>query len=355
MTHLSRRNFVVASAAVGTSTIAGCLGGTDRGSPTPDGTRVQSSFFVTHDFTRHVAGEVATVENIVPSGQHGHGWEPGPDVQRSVLGSDVFVYVGEGFQPWADDVVRTVREDDADVAIIEAWADVDLIDASDGEDHDDDHEGERHEGEDDDEHAGEQHDEDDGEQHGEGDHADEHDHGTKDPHFWLDLRRAARSVETIAAGLGEVDPERADALEANAAAYVEGLEALDRTIEDSLAGRTRDAVLLAGHNSYRYLGRRYGFHVEALSGLSPDASPSPRDVRRAQDAIEEHDIEHVLAPVFESDRAARQLVAETDAREVLPLTPVPGLTEEWAEAGWGFLDVVENVNLPSLRTALGAE
>ncbi|SFR61850.1 zinc transport system substrate-binding protein [Halogeometricum rufum] len=318
----TRRNVLLGTAAVAMGSVTGCLGTSDAGSvPEDDGGTIQASFFVVSDFADHVAADAA-VRNLVPFGQHGHGWEPGPDVQRDVFDADAFVYVGDGFQPWADKIVQNVRNDGADVNIIEAWHGVDLLDAS--EDHD---------------------------AHG----ADEHDHGAKDPHFWLDPSRAKQSVRTIANGLAERDPANESTYAENADAYAERLDSLDDTYTERLSGRTRDTVLVAGHNSFRYLAHRYDFHVEALTGLAPDAEPTPKDVRRAQSVVDEHDVEYVLAPVFESDRAATQLVRETDAKEALPLTPVPTLTEEWNEKGWGYLDVMEQVNLRSLERALGVE
>ncbi len=338
----TRREFLLGT-AVAAGSLAGCLGTSDPGgTPGDDRATAVTSFFVLYDFASNVAGG-ESVRNLVPFGQHGHGWEPGPDIQRSVLDADAFVYVGEGFQPWADKVVRNVREDAPDVQVIDAWHDVDLLDASD--DHADHDAGEGDH---------ESHDESsDGEHEGSSD--EDHGHAAKDPHFWLDPERATQSVETITDGLAAVAPDRESVFRENADAFVDRLAALDETYVERLADRTRDTVLVAGHNSFRYLGRHYDIRVEALTGLAPDAQPSPRDVARAQAVIEEHDVEYVLAPVFESDRAARQLVDETDATGVLPLTPVPSITEEWQEQGWGFIEILEQVNLPSLERALGAD
>jgi zinc transport system substrate-binding protein len=313
---------------------AGCLDAVSGDND--DGTSAQSSFFVLGDFTARVAGDAADANTLVPVGQHGHGWEPSGQLQRDVLTADAFVYMGEGFQPWADDIVRNIESDDADVDVIEARHGVDLLSADgDHEDHDDEDDHDDHDGED--------------------DHDSDHDHSDADPHFWLDPTRAATAVETIADGLAAVDPENEATYEDNAAAYGERLAELDETFESALSSATRETVLVAGHNSFQYLGRRYGFEVHALTGISPDDSPSQQDVREAQEVIDRHDVDHVLAPVFESDRAAEQLVEETDASEVLPITPIPGRTEAWASDGWGYVEVQENVNLPSLRTALGAE
>lgn len=345
----TRRRFLLGATTAAMGAAAGCLGtsATPNAASTPETDRgtVQTSFFVLYDFASHVADDM-TVQNLVPFGQHGHGWEPGPNIQRDVLDADAFVYVGDGFQPWADKIVQNVRNDSSDVEVIEAWHGIDLLGPADEEAHDEHAHGE-------DDHSEDGHDE-----HDEStseDHDAEHDHGARDPHFWLDPERAKQSVENIAAGFTDIDPANESAYTANADAFASQLTALDEMYADRLSGRTKDTVLIAGHNSFRYLSRRYGFQVEALTGLAPDAEPTPRDVKQAREVIDEHGIDYILAPVFESHRAAEQLVEETDAKGYLPLTPVPSLTEEWTEQGWGYVDVMEQVNLPSLEQALGVE
>jgi zinc transport system substrate-binding protein len=253
-------------------------------------------------------------------------------VTQRAVDADAFLYVAAGSQPWADDVVRNVRDGDSDTHLIAAREGVDLLPAGEEhDDHDEEQEADGHDGESHDDHA-----------------ADEgHDHGSVDPHFWLGPTRTATAVETVRDGLQELDADNADA-------YRESLLALDAEFEDALADRARDAVLVAGHDSLQYLGERYGFEVVALNGLSPDDSATTDDVRRAQAAIDDHGIRHVLAPVMESDQAARSLVADTDAEDVLPITALPGRHEKWTEQGWGYADVMREVNLSTLTTALGA-
>jgi len=488
------------------------------------GPNAQSSFFVFGDFASQVAGDAATAETLVPIGQHGHGWEPGPQIQGTVLESDLFVYGMEGFQPWADDLVTSLRDDDADVDIIAAGAGIDLIEGGHSHDHghDEGHEGEHEEshngeGEHDDgetpwewaglyhlesgsytytfhegpdpkmqlavlpteeggdhgihhveetakhlygdhdthtpveggetltpsseslyhlqfaesgettfsldieteghyvlfgqhvpaefdatltdgsgsavdpevtegpgnhEHEGEHesgheegthesgheegthesghedsHETDTHE--GDGDHEGEeghgHDHaGGTDPHFWLDPARAKQAVDNVRSGFVGVDSDNASAYAENAEAYRERLDELDESFQSALEGASKDVVFVAGHNAFQYLGQRYGFEVQTLTGLSPDDQPTPKDIERAQEIIAEHDLQYVCADPLESQRAANQLVAETDATEVLPLTPIPGQTQEWADDGWGYVQIMKNVNLETLTTALDA-
>lgn len=349
--NLTRRDVLRAGGGAFGLGFAGCLGAAGDASSdvgTDGAPRVQASFFVVYDLARRIGGDAATVESVVPFGQHAHGWEPSPSVVRAVLTSNAFVYAGRGFQPWADDLVATIESDAPEVTVVDARRGIDLVDASGGDNHDDleDHDDAEHH--DEKEHDGEEHD------HHDHDHDEVHDHGNADPHFWLDPRRTKQAVENVRDAFAEMNPDAADAYRDGAGAYLTDLDALDATFETALTDAEQDAVLVAGHDAFGYLGHRYGFEVYALTGLAPDAEPSARAIREAQAIIDAHGIEHVLAPALESQKAAEQLVAETDATAVLPITSLAGLTDEWQANGWGYLEVMERVNLPSLETALGA-
>jgi len=379
MARHTRRAFLGAAAGAATAAaLSGCIGDTGTAgdeTTTADGRPVaQASFFVFGDFARRVAGEAARAETLVPVGQHGHGWEPGPQVRQAVAEADLFVYGMEGFQPWADDMVRDVRADDGGVRPVAVGADVDPIGSGHEEGHEaeqtDEHHGdsehtdhheEQHADHRETEHAGDghadHHDESHTDHH-ETEHAGHeggHDHGGVDPHFWLDPRRASAAVERVREAFATVDPDAASRYADNATAYRDRLADLDERFESRLAGATTDVVLVAGHDAFGYLGARYDIEFVTLTGLSPDDSPTPRDIERAQRRIEDHDLRYVCADPLASQRAARELVAETDAEEVLPLTAIPGRNQAWADEGWGYVDVMESVNLPTLARALGAE
>ena len=504
MAEHTRRRFVTGGiGAVVAGALAGCLGGGSESS----GTTGQASFFVFGDFASKVAGDRATGETLVPVGQHGHGWEPGPKVQQTVLESDLFVHGMEGFQPWADDMVETIKSDDADVALVNASAGVDLREAGhahegehghEGEDehnHDDEHSDESghggstpwewaglyhmdagtytyefeqgpdpqmhlavlateeggdhgihhveetthslyesghdthtsveaggtltpsseslytlqfaesgttsyrlhiksaghyvlfaqhvpsefsatlsnesgtsvspevaetaggHEHEGDHNHEGEGGQETEGEHESEDDHDSGHGHdhsGGMDPHFWIDPVRAKTAVDNIQQGFANVDSGNSSTYESNASAYKQELDDLHSSMQSSLDGASKDVVFVAGHNAFGYLGARYGFEAKTLTSVSPNDEPTLEDIEQAQQLIDEHDLQYVCADPLESQTAANQLVAETDAEEVLPLTPIPGQTQEWADEGWGYVEVMENVNLPTLEQALDA-
>ena len=347
---LTRRRLVsTVAGTVGLGAVAGCAGGADGTQRTETERSVaQSSFFVFGDLTADVAGDAAAAELLVPVGQHGHGWEPGPRVREAISAADLFVHGMAGFQPWVDRIVPDLGADGSDVLAVDASAGVELLDA--GADHE-------HDSHADGEHTDDSHDEDDEDAHEEEEHTEGHDEeghaGAVDPHFWMDPLRLVTAVDTVRKRLVDVDPGNADEYTANADDVQERLEELHGRIEAVVAEGSTDLILVAGHNSFRYFGERYGVTVEALTDVAPDDRTTTRDIERARQLVDEHGLRYVCADPLESQRAAEQLVAETDAEAVLPLTAMPGLTRAWDDEGWGYVDIVENVNLPTLERALG--
>ena len=341
----TRRRLLAATAGIGgAGALAGCIDGdasTDgdpSGSSEESGPTAQASFFVFGDIAEQVVGDAATAELLVPVGQHGHGWEPGPNVREAIYDAELFVHGMEGFQPWVDTILRDLDADGAGVATVDASHGVDLLEAGGGDGHDD-------------------HDEHDDGAEGHADeesHDDEHGHGNADPHFWMDPLRVREAAATVSEALADVDSERAETYADNAERFQGELDALHEQFESLVSEAEKGTILVAGHDSLRYFGDRYGIRVESLTGVSPDDTPTTRDIQAAQSIVDEHDLRYVCADPLESRQAAEQLVAETDVEAVLDLTAMPGLTEAWAADDWGYVDVMENVNLPTLERALDA-
>ncbi|GAA0507586.1 zinc transport system substrate-binding protein [Halorubrum aquaticum] len=327
-TSVSRRGVLAVGAGGVAGGIAGCLGGSatpddadDDGSASRDGPTVVASFFTFYDYARRLAaGTNVTVENLVPTGLHGHGWEPDPSIQRRITDADAFVYVGPDFQPWADRAIDTLASETVETTVVNAREGVDLIDL------------------------------------GEGLTEDEAVENAKDPHFWLDPERAKRSVENVADGLVETAPDAEETIRENATALEADLDDLDAEWESAFEAAERDVVFLAAHNAFGYLSDRYGTTIEPLVvNLAADGDVRPADMRRAQETIAANDIRHIGAAVFEPIRPARQLLEQTDVEAYFPVTPYAGTADSWAERGWGYFDIARQVNLPTFRILLGID
>ena len=387
MASYTRRRLLTTSIGAATAaSLAGCTGSdaeqSTAGAEADEASTVDATapFHVFGDITEAVVGDSGAVETLVPLGSHGHGWEPSGDTQATVIDSDLFVYM-DGFQPWADDMVASMRDDDAPVTAVNIADGIEKLGGHDGHS-EEDHSGEEHsEEEHSEEHSEEEHSEEEhSEEHSEEEHSEEehseeehseehseeehgaetqdgghgHDHGAEDPHVWLDPVRLKQAVTNVRSELVGIDSDNADTYATNADDYRSRLDQLDQSFEDTLGDADSDVVFVAGHNAFQYLESRYGFRVETLTNISPDDRPTPEDIAQAQSLIEEHDLQYVLADPLEDQTAADQLVEQTDATEKLPLTAVAGQTQDWADKGWGYIDVMENINLATLQQALDA-
>ena len=183
-----------------------------------------------------------------------------------------------------------------------------------------------------------------------------------DPHTWVDPVLVQLMVETIADELADLDPDNADSYQRNADEYIERLEDVDRQLRETVSEAELDVAVFAGHDSYQYIERRYDFRLETPVGISPDSEPTFDDIAGLIDVIEEHGIDTVLYDPFEAIQAGEDVPQEvemimenSDVENAEPLTPVEGTTEEWEENGWGWVEQMENVNIPSLNRALNPE
>ena len=355
----TKRQLLSATAATASAgVIAGCTGGEPAAGSKPDETTAQASFFVFGDLTEKVTGDTASAELLVPIGQHGHGWEPGPSIRKDIRDADLLVHGMTGFQPWVDSINTDLEVDDPDLTAIDVSAGLELLEAGEYDDHDDYDDGDSRERFDDDHDDSEaDHESEDADESHEHDH--DHDSDSRedfesgmDPHFWMDPLRVEQATATIRQGLANVDPDNADVYADNAETFRTELEELHLQIDELVDAASEDVLLVAGHNSLQYFGDRYGVAVESLTGVSPDDSPTPQDIEQAQRIIESQNLQYICADPLESQRAADQLVQETAAEEVLPLTAMPGLAETWESENWGYIGVMENVNVPTLERAL---
>lgn len=180
-----------------------------------------------------------------------------------------------------------------------------------------------------------------------------------DPHTWVDPVLAQSMVENIADGLAADDPSNASIYRDNAQDYIESLQAVHEEFERVIDDATLDMAIFAGHDSFQYLETRYGFELLTPVGVAPDEDVSTEDVAGLIDSIETHGIDTVLFDPFEAARPGEdtpELVGvlrdETDIEVAKPLTPVEGITPEWEDNRWGWVEQMREVNIPALERAL---
>jgi zinc transport system substrate-binding protein len=163
--------------------------------------------------------------------------------------------------------------------------------------------------------------------------------GHNDPHVWLDPVRFARVAERIATAVG-----------GDARPLVARLRALDRQFKGGLA-RCAQREIVTGHEAFAYLAQRYGLRQVAITGLSPEAEPTPGELRHAIDEVRRTGATTVFTETLASPRIAETVARETGARTAV-LNPVEGLTGSEQRHGEDYFTLMRR-NLAALRAGLG--
>jgi zinc transport system substrate-binding protein len=160
-----------------------------------------------------------------------------------------------------------------------------------------------------------------------------------DPHVWLDPARYELIARRIADELGEPSEE-----------FVARLNALDGDFRRGLADCARDDIVTS-HDAFGYLAERYGLNQIPITGLSPEAEPSPQDLSRVVDQVRSTRATTVFSETLVSPRIAEAVASETGARTAV-LNPIEGLEPSEAKSGEDYFSLMRS-NLAALRDALG--
>ncbi len=256
------------------------LAGCDRSgeaSPSPDpvagtgGSAEVMEFVATvgmvGDVVRAVAGEHAEVETLIRPGVDPHLYRPTRDAMAALQSADAVFYVGlllEG--KMTDALIRTANEGRRVFAVAEAVDPSVLLEPEDFAGH-------------------------------------------YDPHLWMDPALWVQTVDIVRERLAEMDPDHADDYAANAAAFKTELEQLDAYAERALATVPESRrVLVTAHDAFNYFGRRFGFEVVGIQGLSTESEAGVRDIERLVDLLVERDVPAVFVESTVPEKNVRALI-----------------------------------------------
>jgi zinc transport system substrate-binding protein len=251
--------------------------------------RVAASFYPLAFAAEEIGGDSVEVVNLTPPGTEPHDLEPTPSDVRELKDAGLVLLLGHGFQPQLEDAAG-----DGDEVI-------ELLDTP-------------------------------------GLNRFEND----DPHVWLDPAR----YELIARRIGDELGAPTSSVER----FVAKLKALDREFRRELANCARDDIVTS-HEAFGYLAERYGLNQIPITGLSPEAEPSPRDLSRVIGKVRRTHATTVFFETLVSPRIAEAVASETGARTSV-LNPIEGLEPAEAKSGQDYFSLMRS-NLGALRGALG--
>jgi len=235
--------------------------------------RIVATTGMVADLAVAVAGDRAEVSTLMGPGVDPHLYSPTRSDVRRLMDADVILYNGlllEG--KMTDTLVRAATSGKKVHAVTEALAEEHLLDSESYE-------------------------------------------GLYDPHVWMDPAAWIRAVDATREALAAFDPAGAGVYAANAEAYASTLRELDAYSQRVLGTVPEGSrALVTAHDAFGYFGRRYGFEVVGIQGISTESEAGVRDIERLVDLLVDRRIGAVFVESTVSQRNVEALVVGARAR-----------------------------------------
>lgn len=236
-----------------------------------------------------VAGDYAQVTQLLPPGAEPHEYEPTPASAMTLAHGKILFYDGPTMEPWAENLAAAANPEITRASFISAVPPEVLAQMKSSN--------------------------------------PEFPDMTQDPHLWLSPPLAEYFVSSVADQLAAADPANASGYHKNADAFEARLKNLDRDYTAGLSNCTTRTILTS-HAYLDYQAAAYNLTALSITGLSPDAEPSIRQMAEILNESKEDNVKGVLAETDEvqalSQSAATELglpVYSYDTMEILPAGP----------------------------------
>jgi len=231
---------------------------------------VVATFSILADFVSNVGGDRVTVTALAGPDSDTHVYTPTPADAKRIADARLVVVNGLGLEGW---LPRLIKASGGKAVSVVASKGVTVLKADDG-----------------------------------------HGHGEADPHAWQSVANARIYVANIRDALAAADPAGAETYRANAARYLDRLDALEREVREAVAAIPADRRrVISTHSAFGYFAAAYGIAFIAPRGVSTDSEPSARDVAAIIAQIRREKIPAVFLENVSDPRLMRRIAAETGA------------------------------------------
>ncbi|MCK1398561.1 metal ABC transporter substrate-binding protein [Bradyrhizobium sp. 4] len=263
--------------------------------------KVVASFSILADFVRNVGGDRINLTTLVGADSDVHVYTPAPSDAKRIADANLVVVNGLGLEGW---LPRLVQSSGSKAQVVTASAGIAPLKLG----------------------------------------------SAADPHGWQSVPNAKIYVTDIADALATADPDDAEFFRAQAKAYLEKLETLDREVREAVAKIPQERrKVISTHDAFGYFAAEYGVRFIAPLGVSTETEPSARDIATIIGQIKAQKIPAVFLENISDDRLIRRIAAETGSKVGGTLIS-DGLTGEKGPAPT-YIDMVRH-NIKALTSAL---
>lgn len=250
-----------------------------------------TTIFPNYDFVKQIGKDKVRVKLLLKSGVESHTYEPSPKDMIDIENSDIFIYTGDEFEPWAKNILESLS---SKIEVVDTSKNITLINKEEFESHFENSEIVEEE------------------------HEEHHEESSYDSHIWLNPENAIIMVDDILAKLCSIDPENADFYTKNAENYKAEIQNLDEKIDETVQASFRKEIAFAGEFSYSYFIDKYNLSfVSVYNNCGEGEDPSISKVKSVIDYINNHNLPVVFYEELSEGTVAKMIGDETSARSLV--------------------------------------
>ena len=134
-----------------------------------------------------------------------------------------------------------------------------------------------------------------------------------DPHSWLDPLAFKEQAKVVLEALKTAFPSGESDFTANAESYMSELDSLHADFESAFPSGSActETKVVANHNAYSYLAKRYDLEFISVHGIDPEGEPSAADIAEVVEEINEGGITVLFIEEYTSASAVDSIVQQT--------------------------------------------
>ena len=311
---------------------------------------IVTTIFPEYDWVREIVGNHADkfeITYLMNKGVDLHSYQASAEDIAKVSSADLFIYVGGESDTWAEDAIAEATNKDMKVINLlnSLGSDVKEEEVVEGMAAEDEH---------DHDHSEEAKDHDHSEEDKDHDHAKEGEEVEYDEHVWLSLKNAQKLVMDIEADIESLDPDNAADYAANAKAYVQKLDELDKEYQKAVDESSVKYILVGDRFPFRYLVDDYGLkYSAAFVGCSAETEASFDTITFLAGKLDELGLKNVVTIENSNQKIAKTIIENTKNKDqgLLVLNSLQSVSQKDIDGGLTYLSVMKN-NLEVLKKAL---
>ncbi len=266
---------------------------------------VTASFYPLYFFASEIGADKANVINITPTGAEPHDYEPTARDIVNIEKSKLLILVGDSLETWGKKEREILDQTKTEIVVAGEGLSTQTV-VEDGK-------------------------------------------TVIDPHMWLSPPLAIQMVNKITSSYIKIDPENKDYYLSNSEVLKTKLSQLDADYKQGLSTCGKYDIVTS-HAAFGYLASTYNLNQVAISGLSPDAEPSGKQLANITNFARKNNVKIIFFESLVSPKLSKTISSEIGARSLV-LDPIEGLTPESISQGKNYFSVMQQ-NLTNLKIAL---